>query len=236
MAFYSFFFILSPFSLPLIRLHRKSELPFVCNGESRKGEGARSAAREKEWKRSRRRGRMRRVRRVAWEQRKATRRKMQRDGSASQPLLSASLSLPFFSPSPSTSLYCVSLSLSFPPPPSLPWTSSALPQSIFRLPIRRSKSLEEKRRRLRRPHRHRRRFLLRRSIVFGRNYLPSRVRDYPLFPTSLLIVLKLISVVCVIKYCAALRNSFVAKEARGITRNWHKRGPGPGPSWGQPVK
>lgn len=54
-----FFFILSPFSLPLIRLHRKSELPFVCNGESRKGEGARSTAREKkEWKRSRRRGRM----------------------------------------------------------------------------------------------------------------------------------------------------------------------------------
>lgn len=78
-GFLLFFFILSPFSLPLIRLHRKSELPFVCNGESRKGEGARSAAREKkEWKRSRRRGRMRRVRRVAWEQRKATRRKMQR--------------------------------------------------------------------------------------------------------------------------------------------------------------
>lgn len=95
-GFLLFFFILSPFSLPLIRLHRKSELPFVCNGESRKGEGARSAAREKkEWKRSRRRGRMRRVWRVAWEQRKATRRKMQRDGSASQPLLLASLSLPF---------------------------------------------------------------------------------------------------------------------------------------------
>lgn len=38
------------FSFPLIRLHRKSELPFVCNGESRKGEGARSTAREGETK------------------------------------------------------------------------------------------------------------------------------------------------------------------------------------------
>lgn len=108
----SFFFILSPFSLPLIRLHRKSELPFVCNGESRKGEGARSTAREKkEWKRSRRRGRMRRVRRVAWEQRKATRRKMQRDGSASQPLLSASLSPSFLSISFYFTLLRVSCSL-----------------------------------------------------------------------------------------------------------------------------
>lgn len=43
--FYPFVLGLS-FSLSLIRLHRKSELPFVCNGESRKGEGARSTASE----------------------------------------------------------------------------------------------------------------------------------------------------------------------------------------------
>lgn len=54
MAFlFSLFFILFLslslpffFSLLLIRLHRKSEFSFVCNGESRKGEGARSTALE----------------------------------------------------------------------------------------------------------------------------------------------------------------------------------------------
>lgn len=52
----------------------------------------------------------------------------------------------------SLSLLCFILCLFLSPSrrrlvPSLPWTSSAPPQSIFRLPIRRSKSLEEKRRR-----------------------------------------------------------------------------------------
>lgn len=52
MAFlFSFFFIFFlslslAFFFSLIRLHRKSELSFVCNGESRKGEGARSTALE----------------------------------------------------------------------------------------------------------------------------------------------------------------------------------------------
>lgn len=139
MAFYSFFFFFySLSSLPLIRLHRKSELPFVCNGESRKGEGARSTAREKKWKRSRRRGRTGRVRRVAWEQRKATRRKMQRVSGAS------SLSSWLLSTFP-VSFYSALFSVSFFPTaaavPSLLWTSSALLRSIFGLPIRRSKSL-----------------------------------------------------------------------------------------------
>jgi len=47
MPFCSLFYpLVLGLSFPLIRLHRKSELPFVCNGESRKGEGARSTASE----------------------------------------------------------------------------------------------------------------------------------------------------------------------------------------------
>lgn len=116
------FFILSlglslSFLFLLIRLHRKSELPFVCNGESRKGEGARSTAseegeeKEKE-EEAEERGGMRRVWRVAWEQRKATRRKMQRDGTSIAPFLGPPLSLAY-SVSP---YFTLCLLLRFPPP------------------------------------------------------------------------------------------------------------------------
>lgn len=120
LLFFFIFYSLS-FSLPLIRLHRKSELPFVCNGESRKGEGARSTAREKKWKRSRRRGRTGRVRRVAWEQRKATRRKMQRvSGASSLP----SWLLSIFP----VSFYSALFSVSFLPPPLFLPYSGPLPR------------------------------------------------------------------------------------------------------------
>lgn len=140
----SFFFIPPPFlSLSLIRLHRKSELPFVCNGESRKGEGARS--REGGVERGVGGGGGREGS-GEWRGNKGRRREGRCRETAAHPAASP-LGFSIF-PLSLLCFYSLSLSFSFPPLVlSLPWPSSAPPQSIFRLPIRRSKSLEEKRRR-----------------------------------------------------------------------------------------
>jgi len=74
----------------------------VRNGESRKGEEARSTTREEEGEGAERGMEVvvvvedERVRRVAWEQRKATRRKMQRDAASSPPPSPSAPSLVLF--------------------------------------------------------------------------------------------------------------------------------------------
>lgn len=92
------------FSRSLSSAYTESPSSPLCNGESRKGEGAKSTASEE----GRREGGggggesgMRRVRRVAWEQRKATRRKMQRDDT--------SLSIALFPGSPLVRVLCLFL-------------------------------------------------------------------------------------------------------------------------------
>lgn len=102
MAFYSpffFFFFILPPSLSLLSAYTKSPSSPLCvtvNHERARGPG-RPRERRRSGKRSRGRRMTRRVRRVAWEQRKATRRKMQRDGGASSRLASRLLYPPSFS-------------------------------------------------------------------------------------------------------------------------------------------